>query len=897
MNPSFRVKVVKGAFVVAKVTTRPVVGQPSAPGLPQLRQDDRLLAIRQADGTVHLASGIFAFGDMIRERKAGDFFFLEVERKEGSSKLQLSIPIAVLAPVWTGFAWLLLLISLASFLTILAGTLIGYMNSEDSTAFLASLLFLSLYTLFAEIIYLFPHGLRDALSFLFAIMNGALIYIFLRFFLLFPSPGWIDRKAPWIKQVFLYLTVVLIGQDLFDRYALNYSLPLLERIPEWMSKTNSVISITMFALALLSLVLNTFSKKGRDEQRRMVILLSGVVFGLLPTGLFVVFWSEKTPPLWMLFIVAGSLSLFPLSFIYVVVKHRVLGIKVILRLGLKYTLVSRAFLILEGLFIFLIVGFVSQPLILNRFPHLSPYWLSIFAASLALVGTAGLKELNRWLFPRIDRRFFREAYNAQQVLTDLRRKVRHLAAQPEQLLWMVSDCVGKALYPDQISLFLRGPVWAAAGPVNGGPLMGMDAAASGWVDGFYAPAIYQPVPSNRIALPPPESDPQEKLSVREHSFIGRQLAFMAQHEPETLEVYLDDPKSWTQALVSSPAVAEQAYQERLLLEKLKARLLVPLIAGQQVLGFLCLGEKLSEEPYSREDKELLLTLAEQVAIALDYSRLIKQVAEQEKLKRELEIAQEVQAQLFPQVLPVFPGLDYAGLCRAARGVGGDYYDFLLLEPGKLGLALGDISGKGIAAALLMAGLQAALRSYAPIRGSQLDLLASDLNRLMCASVDGSKYATFFYCLFEEHSRQLTYVNAGHNPPLLFHSLERMEERPEGSTLNELALTPIEGCNLGMSVERLEASGTVIGLFPEITYENRQISCRPGDILVIYSDGVTEALNDREEEFGEERLQALVQRNGHLSAQDLLQLLLAEVFRFAGSTPQHDDLTLVIAKIQ
>jgi phosphoserine phosphatase RsbU/P len=149
-------------------------------------------------------------------------------------------------------------------------------------------------------------------------------------------------------------------------------------------------------------------------------------------------------------------------------------------------------------------------------------------------------------------------------------------------------------------------------------------------------------------------------------------------------------------------------------------------------------------------------------------------------------------QLFPQVLPVFPGLDYARLCRAARGVGGDYYDFILLEPGKLGLALGDISGKGIAAALLMAGLQAALRSYTPIRGSQLDLLAADLNRLMCASVDGSKYATFFYCLFEEHSHQLTYVNAGHNPPLLFHSLERMEGHPEGSTLNEMALSPIEG---------------------------------------------------------------------------------------------------------
>ncbi len=894
MNPSVQLDIKKGTFVVMKVTEQPGASRTVSPATSLLKPGDRIMAIRQSNGRTSLVTGLFTLGDMVREMKAGEVFFLEAERRGDSGIVRLSVPIQVIAPVWSAISWLLLLVTFASLLPILTATLIGYLNSEDQNAFWASLLFLSFNTIFSAPTYLFPHGLRDGFSFLFAVLNGALIYILLRFFLLFPSPSWIDRKAPWLKHFCLYITLLFIGVDVFNGYAINYSIVLLELVPDWISKTSVVFALTMFVLAIFSLVLNTFSKKGRDERRRMAILLFGTIFGLLPTGLFLVFLPLKVPPMWMIFIIISTLTIFPLSFIYAVVKHRVLGIRVILRQGLKYTLVSRGFLVLEGLFIFILIGFTNQPLLLHFFPQLGPNWLALLAAGLALAGMAGLKELNRWLFPRIDRRFFREAYNAQQVLTDLRRKVRHLAAQPEQLLWMVSDCIGKALYPNQIALFLRGPIWEAAGP--GGHLMGTGTAGS-WGDGFYAPAIQPPPASNRKAITAPESNPQEKLVLLEQSFIGRQLAFMAQHEPETLEVYLDDPKSWTQALVSNAAVAEQAYQERLLLEKLKARLLVPLIAGQQILGFLCLGEKLSEEPYSRDDKELLLTLAEQVAIALDYSRLIKQVAEQEKLKRELEIAQEVQAQLFPQILPVLPGLDYAGLCRAARGVGGDYFDFLLLEPGKLGLALGDISGKGIAAALLMAGLQAALRSYAPIRGGQLGLLAADLNRLMCASVDGSKYATFFYCLYEDHSRQLTYVNAGHNPPLLFHPFDLGGNDFDKATSNETAMLLTAGCATTMSVERLEASGTVIGLFPDISYESRIISCLPGDILVIYSDGVTEARNEKEEEFGEERLQAMVQMHGHLSAQELLQLLLKEVIQFAGSAPQHDDLTLVIAKIR
>ena len=158
------------------------------------------------------------------------------------------------------------------------------------------------------------------------------------------------------------------------------------------------------------------------------------------------------------------------------------------------------------------------------------------------------------------------------------------------------------------------------------------------------------------------------------------------------------------------------YQERLFLESMRARLIVPLATHDHVLGFLSLGEKLSEEPYSREDKELLMAVAEQMAIALDYAYLVGQAAEQERLRREIEIAKQVQLQLFPQTQPRMRTIEYSAVCRPAREVGGDYYDFLQLDGDNLCLALGDISGKGLSASLLMASLQALMRSQAPVRG-------------------------------------------------------------------------------------------------------------------------------------------------------------------------------------
>src|ERR1700733_5576548 len=239
-----------------------------------------------------------------------------------------------------------------------------------------------------------------------------------------------------------------------------------------------------------------------------------------------------------------------------------------------------------------------------------------------------------------------------------------------------------------------------------------------------------------------------------------------------------------------------------------------------------------------------------------------------RLQQELEIAKQVQARLFPQALPIFRSLDYAGSCIQARHVGGDYYDFLALGQGRLGLLIGDISGKGIAAALLMANLQANLRSQFALAREQPQLLLQSVNRLFYENTVDSAYATFFFADYDERAQRLRYANCGHLPALLL--------RRDGV------------------VERLHSTGTVLGLFKEWECPAAECPFYPGDALVLYTDGVTESFNAAEEEFGEQRLLEALQQHRELPAAGLLAFVVEEIQRFSPQE-QHDDITLIIAK--
>jgi serine phosphatase RsbU (regulator of sigma subunit)/catechol 2,3-dioxygenase-like lactoylglutathione lyase family enzyme len=236
--------------------------------------------------------------------------------------------------------------------------------------------------------------------------------------------------------------------------------------------------------------------------------------------------------------------------------------------------------------------------------------------------------------------------------------------------------------------------------------------------------------------------------------------------------------------------------------------------------------------------------------------------------QEIEIAKQVQARLFPQTQPPLKTLEYAGVCIQARKVGGDYYDFLDLGSGRFGFVIGDISGKGIAAALLMANLQANLRSQCAIAVDHPQRLLRSVNQLFCENTPDGSFATLFFAEYDDITGGLRYANCGHLPALLLRS--------------------------DSSVERLDATATVLGIFKEWDCEIGECQLHPGDTFALYTDGITETYDSADEQFGEQRLIEALQRYRESSSQAALALIVEEVQRFSPHE-QYDDITLIIAK--
>jgi serine phosphatase RsbU (regulator of sigma subunit)/catechol 2,3-dioxygenase-like lactoylglutathione lyase family enzyme len=236
--------------------------------------------------------------------------------------------------------------------------------------------------------------------------------------------------------------------------------------------------------------------------------------------------------------------------------------------------------------------------------------------------------------------------------------------------------------------------------------------------------------------------------------------------------------------------------------------------------------------------------------------------------QELEIAKQVQARLFPQTLPPIETLEYAGTCIQARQVGGDYFDFLHLGGKRFGLVVGDIAGKGIAAALLMANLQANLRVQCAMALDQPQRLLRSVNRVFHENSTESAYATLFFAEYDDESRRLRYVNCGHLPGLILR------------------------CD--NTVERLESTGTVLGMFGEWDCSIGERSLFPGDTLAVYTDGITESFNGADEDFGEAGLIDALRRHRHLSCQGTMAAIVDEVQQFSVHE-QHDDITLTVAR--
>jgi phosphoserine phosphatase RsbU/P len=298
-------------------------------------------------------------------------------------------------------------------------------------------------------------------------------------------------------------------------------------------------------------------------------------------------------------------------------------------------------------------------------------------------------------------------------------------------------------------------------------------------------------------------------------------------------------------------------------------LVVPLLVRGRLTGMLTLYNKEDAQCFSEDDRRLLSIIASQSAQVLENARLLEEERAHARMQEEVRLARRMQLSLLPASAPIIPGLDVAGTSIPAREVGGDYFDFVPLGDGRWALAVGDVVGKGLPASLLMANLQATLRAHLGARRVDVAECLASVNDQLCRSTQAGTFASLVLVLVEPDTGIVDYANAGHNRPLLVRH--------------------------GGSIETLSLGGLVLGVKEGIGYEAATVRLADGETLVLFSDGVTEAMDAKRFEFGDDRLETLVGCNAGASASEMMGRVLDHVREHVGAAEAHDDLTLVCCR--
>jgi serine phosphatase RsbU (regulator of sigma subunit) len=306
------------------------------------------------------------------------------------------------------------------------------------------------------------------------------------------------------------------------------------------------------------------------------------------------------------------------------------------------------------------------------------------------------------------------------------------------------------------------------------------------------------------------------------------------------------------------------------LQGVRSVLAVPLGVSEKVFGIIYADSPIAEGRFTEDHLKVLTTLASVAAIRVENARLVESRFQQERLERELQLAMEIQQRFQPTAPPVVPGYEFQGISFPCYEIGGDYYDFIEREDGRLVIALGDVSGKGTAAALLMSSLHAAIHAQTGSHDSLVETISA-VNRYLADNIPSNRFVTLFYAELDPESGAVSFLNAGHNPPLIVHAAG--------------------------TVEQLASGGLPLGINANADYREGRTTLQMGDVLVIYSDGVTEASSPTGEEFGPTRLYEVVSRNVEASAAGIRDRIESALTKFSQGTQAADDITLVIVKRQ
>ena len=720
---------------------------------------------------------------------------------------------------------------------IIIGLIVLFLHLEDPVVWLLALLFGSLAATpgFSNNLSFAPSFIPFARGYqvIFISLLGPLFYFF---FSVFPVRSSIDKKIPWLKY-FIILIGISFSISGFMTGHVYLPPPFHNLIGTNLSGKIAFFFMFLFImLGLISLSLNYIYAGDKEVKRKIRIIFWGAGIGVTPSLLNAaaqnIFYINT--PLWLSTLLVLTLFLFPVSFAYAVVKHRVLEIPVLLKRSARYLLVQRGFSIFLTLISLALVFFLA--LILSRYLKSNVQFAVPFAVALGSgFGTAllwGGTRIHRKVSGKIDRAFFRSVYDTRIILEKLAEQSAS-AMDTRELTNLLKDSISEALHPDFIIIYIRSK--------NNLDVM------SGSV----------PAELDKI----PEDIPFFKEIIEE----GKALDYSSLSKNEHF-------KSTSLTLLNPECI-------------------VPMIAhGRHLTGLIILGPRRSEIPYSGEDKRMLISVAAQAAAALQNISLAEEIAERKEAEkkvlhemeisqklleadnarktRELEEARALQLSMLPSNLPDIPGLEIGVYMKTATEVGGDYYDFAVSPDGTLTVALGDATGHGAKAGTMVVAAKSLFSAFS----STPDLL--DILEKFTGSIKQLNMHSMYMALmlFRLKGNKVTVASAGMPFPLIYRASSHM-------------------------VEEFILKGMPLGAFYNFPYKLQEIALTKGDTVVLMSDGLPEMFNEKKEMFGFTRVKEIVKNKGSKSPEEIIGYLSKSGEEWLGEKNQDDDITFVVIKMK
>jgi len=740
---------------------------------------------------------------------------------------------------------------LVSVLFWLSGLLVLWLKAEDRQAWLLALTLGAFSTLLGGG---YPGNMpADLLTLLVSFARIAGLFslpLLLHLFLIFPQPSRWLRRWPRLT-IWLYAPICLFMLPTFglSRLPMEYSIPIFSWPPaRWLGEHGLVVAAYNSFMGYLSwaLVCLWLSYRAADVagRRRLRVIMWGSLLGF--GSLFLVIVMEVTNLQdrldtiwnWLQFSTLFTLPLVPISFAYAIIRHRVIPISLILRRGVRYLLVSRGSILMSLLF----VGLIVTALLSLLFRYLRPSVLTIGLVS-AAEGIAAW-QLARWLHrrylaPVIDHKFFRQAYDAQQIVAELSESLR-TTTDISRLLESVANKLQSALQTESVTIFLRDE-------------------QTGDYRGAYG-CIYSAADGRAVSCGCASRLPKYAATLDQLAKTG-----------EPLELDGGEPAF---DLAATNGHSQFSAEERQTLHELKAELLLPLKAKDALPGVVALGPRLGDLPFSGEDKRLLQSVAASASLALENARLVEGMiaearrrqeieAENEQRARELEEARQLQLSMLPKRVPQLPHVEIAAFMKPATEVGGDYYDFHVGDDGALTVAIGDATGHGLKAGTVVTATKGLFNHLA----EQSDLVAT-LSQTSRALKRMNLRSLFMAMALVRLKGDRLQCSVAGMPPILIY-------RAATETIEEI---PLHGAPLG-------------GL---TSYVYRQAETRldVNDVALLLSDGLPERFNAAGEMFGYERIQELMLAHALSSPQLLLERLLQASDEWAAGKLADDDMTFV-----